>query len=167
MAQGRIQHGGDILEGVDLTSLVTFTASSPRVGISSAGLLSVVQGTGDASFSVGVVTPVSGTGLTTKRLQATISEQAVRQRLLTSMRSHQYFCAQVGMQDFDIAGSAFVRNQGLATSLASFRVDLSNVCAHRSAPLLCIQWLGQVTICNLLRLSQTAPHRTTPASRPL
>ena len=77
-ALAAIEHDGNELHDVDVTGMVTFTASSPRVQVTPTGTVSVILGTGNANFAVSVVTLVSDTALSIVPLASSISEDQVR-----------------------------------------------------------------------------------------
>jgi hypothetical protein len=81
-AFARVEHGETVLHDVDISSLVTFVTSSPRVAVSSTGLLQVVQGDGAANFTVSIAMPNFDTSLAVTHLQGAISEEPVCLQLL-------------------------------------------------------------------------------------
>ena len=77
-ALAAIEHDGNELNDVDVTGMVTFTASSPRIQVTPSGTVNVISGNGNANFAVSVVTLVSDTALRIVPLASSISEDQVR-----------------------------------------------------------------------------------------
>lgn len=84
-AMATIEHAGNEIVEADVTSMVTFTSSSPRAAVNADGVLSVVSSSGDASFAVGVTALVSDTPTQLVPMSAAVSEEQVRSSVLAMM----------------------------------------------------------------------------------
>lgn len=77
-ALATLSSGGRSVSDVDLSSLVSFTSSSPRLDVDSSGSVSVALRSGDQQGRISVEEHVAGTSMRVAPLRVDVSEEIVR-----------------------------------------------------------------------------------------